>query len=449
MIAPALRKMSRIACSTVVGLSLAWLSVGRCDGPATRLPAAFTPEEFAGRRAAVLKAIGNDLAILCGADPMDTWRPFRQHNDFYYLTGVEVPHVVLLLDGAAQKSTLFVPPSGRRRAESGKSEDRWMGIEQVEATDKLAGTLKELAKGRQRIHVPRFPGEGNAQSRDLPRGGKRAFPFDRRPTRAEDFRNAVKELVGDLEIADLERVTDPLRRVKSPAEIAVMRQAGRIGAEAIAEAIRRTRPGIIEGELAGVCEMVYARHGSYASAWTCIVASGPNIMDFHYMANSRRLETGDVVLLDAGPDYRYYTSDITRVWPVRGPYPPRYRELYDKLLAVHQATVAAVRPGATIAELNRVMMAEAAKQGIGPNVIPQPGHYTGMAPHDVGGRNDKFVPGVVFNVEPLLIVPNEQIHLRFEDTVLCTAGDPEVFTPLDVLPWEADKLIEMRDGKPK
>lgn len=417
--------------------------LGQASGGVVDANPPFTPEEFATRRERVFDALGGDLAVIGGADPTESWRPFRQHNDFYYLTGLELPNLVLVLDGATKKAVVFAPAAAIRPHAIDSA--HWMGIEQAESIDRLAERVKNLAAGRSKVYVPRFDGEGNAQSRDLPRNGRRRFPFDRRPSRIDDFRAGLKELIGDAALADLEGITDPLRLVKSPAEIAVMRTAGRIGAEAIAESIRATRPGIIEGKLAGICEMVYARHGAYGSAWTPIVASGPNIIDFHYMANRRTIQAGDMILLDAGPDYHYYTSDITRVWPATGPYPPRYRELYDKLLVVHQKTVAAVRPGATMADLTRLMMAAAREQGIGEFVIPQAGHYTGMAPHDVGGRGAPFVPGVVFNVEPLLLISAEKLHIRFEDTVLCTSGDPEVFTPLDVLPWEADRLLQLRD----
>src|SRR5207249_3350150 len=115
------------------------------------------------------------------------------------------------------------------------------------------------------------------------------------------------------------------------------------------------------------------------------------------------------------PDYLYYCSDITRVWPASGPYPPRYRELYDKLLEVHKATVAALKPGVTFRELNGVLHQVAAEQGIEKFIVGSPGHYTGMAPHDVGRIGEPFVPGVVFNVEPLLVIPQENLHIRFED----------------------------------
>src|SRR5262249_38966599 len=159
-------------------------------------------------------------------------------------------------------------------------------------------------------------------------------PGDPWVLRAKQFRDGLQSLLGEIEVANLQTVIDPLRRVKSTAEVDRMRRAARIGAEGIADAIRATRPGILERELEGVCELAFLRNGAHGSAWTTIVATGPKITQFHYFDNSRRIQPGEMVLIDAGPDYNYYCSDITRVWPASGPYPPRYRELYDRLLVV-------------------------------------------------------------------------------------------------------------------
>ncbi len=420
------------------------------SGDAARVaPAAlFAPADFRARRARVCQAIGEDLALLVGIDEPQDYRRPRQHNNFYYLTGVETPGAALAIDGRTREATLFLPARHLRRA--AEEIARETGIDHVVENSRFTELVRRAAEGRGRLFLPRWPGEGNAQARDSfpsPSAARPEPPADRRPSRAEDFRDGVLSLTGPIEVVDLETVLDPMRRVKDAAEIAAMRGAGRIGAEAIADAVRATRPGILERELEGVCELAFLRNGAHAGAWTTIVASGPNLMNFHYFANTRRIEPADMILVDAGPDFAYYCSDITRAWPASGPYPDRYRELYDKLLAVHRAAVDAVAPGVRIADIGRAMLAEADAQGIRPYVLTNPGHYTGMAPHDVGDRAAPFVPGVCFNVEPLLVIPAELIHLRFEDTVLCTETGHECLTPLDVLPWEAEKLLEMRDRR--
>jgi Xaa-Pro aminopeptidase len=410
-------------------------------------------DEFVARRAKVYEGIGEDIAVLCGfyAGPNEYRRP-RQHNNFYYLTGVETPNCALLLDGRAKQATLFVPGRNRGPIESGPVTDR-TGIEGVVGTDQFNETIKAAATGRKRVFMLAQPDEGYSQSRDSffearvdPKVS--IVPGDPWILRAKVFRDGVKELVGDLEVANLQPIIDPLRRVKSPAEIERMRRAARIGAMGIADAVRASRPGILERELEGACEHAFLREGAHGSAWTSIVATGPKITEFHYFENSRRIQPGEMILVDAGPDYQFYCSDITRVWPVSGPYPSRYRELYDKLLAVHRAMIDAIKPGITFNDLNRIMRETAKAQEIDSYLVGIAGHFTGMAPHDVGSTREPFVPGVIFNVEPLIVVRGENLHIRFEDTVLCTETGHEVLTPLDILPWEADKLIEMRDSRP-
>lgn len=405
---------------------------------------AFTKEEFAARRAKVYEAIGENVAVLVGAPAGSAFHRWRQHNEFFYLCGVEREGAVLLLDGRSKQTTLFLP-SRRRRGPS--MTDR-TGIERVMPGAKFVEELKSAAKGCARVYLATWPGEGNAQARDVwPRRRSRSLPADRRPRRVKDFESGVLEIIGQVEVVPIESVMDPMRRVKSAAEVKAMREAARVGALGIRAAIKATRPGVLERELEGVVELTFLKSGAHRSAWTPIVASGPNITNFHYMENMRRMEAGDMVLIDAGPDLNQYCTDITRVWPVSGQYPKRWRELYDKLLLVHKATIAAVRPGVTVRELTRVLRSAADEQGIRRHVLGVSGHYTGLAPHDVGDRGAPFVPGVVFNVEPLLVVPGERLHIRFEDTVLCTEGEPEVLTPLDILPWDADKLLAIRDGK--
>jgi len=411
-----------------------------------------TIDEYAGRRARVYETIGDDIAVMCGfyASPNE-YRRHRQQNNFYYLTGVETPNCALLLDGRTKQATLFMP-AGRGGPRPGNFDQvaATTGIDRIIGVNEFADTIKAAAQGRKRVFMLASPDEGYSQSRDsFFAMGRQAsvLPGDPWILRAQQFRDAVKNLVGEVEVANLQTAIDPLRRVKSAAEIALMREAARIGAEGIADTIRATRPGILERELEGVFELACLRNGAHGSAWTTIVATGPKITEFHYFENSRRIEPGEMILIDAGPDYRYYTSDLTRVWPASGPYPARYRELYDKLLVVHKAMIAAVKPGVTVGELNRVLRETAKTQEIDRYIVGGAGHYTGMAPHDVGDFRAAFVAGVVFNIEPLLVVREENLHIRFEDTVLCTETGSEVLTPLDVLPWEADKLLQMRDGK--
>jgi len=403
-------------------------------------------EEFRTRLKRLLEKVDqNAIALLKGAPPRNDFRPFRQYNTFFYFTGYEHPNAVLLVDGLRGKVVLYVEPRQRLRANTDRL--RRQGISEVRLITQLAEGLRAAAAGAQTLYLPRFPGEGPAQARDSFRRPLRLLPAYRPRDDVAAFRHAVLELLGEQapQVRPLETLTDPLRRVKSQREIALMREAARITALAIRRAIRRTRAGILEAELAGICEATFLEHGAFGSAWTPIVASGPNMIELHYMRNNRELQDGDMLLLDTGPDYHYYTSDVTRCWPVSGPFPEEYAELYDKLVEVHRAGIAEVRPGKTMYDVLRAMHAKARELGIHRHLLPVAGHYTGMAVHDVGAPGAPFEPGVVFNVEPLLIVRSKRLHLRLEDTVLCTADGPEVLTPLQLLPWNRDAILAIRD----
>jgi Xaa-Pro aminopeptidase len=405
------------------------------------------PEEFRQRLSRFVNELGGAVAVLKDAGEPEAYRPFRQYNTFFYLTGVEIPDAVLLASGKQKQLTLFLPHVGELR----DLFEVWhrRGIHRVCPLGELARHLQEALRDAEAVYLERWPGEGPTQSRDSFRPPWKLLPGYEPRDEQTAFREAVLRMVPEgLTVRDVESITDAMRRVKSPAEVQLMRRAAEIAATAIAEAIRSARPGMREAELAGLCLWVFAREGAHGAAWHPIVASGPNVLNLHHMRQTRRLQPGDVVLMDVGPDYAYYCSDIARCWPVTGNLPARHQELYDKLVEVHRVGIEAVRPGARPRDVALAMRRKAEALGMGRYLLPIPGHYTGMAAHDVGSWEAPFEPGAVFNVEPLLLIPDEAIHLRLEDPVLCTEDGPEVLTPLEKLPWEMKQLLEIRDARP-
>lgn len=405
----------------------------------------FPPDEYRGRLDRVLQAIGDGVMVLKGAPSPQNQRAFRQYNTFWYLTGCEEPNAVLLLDGRAKAAVLYVLP---HRVQILEAEVVERGITRVRSVGSFKEDLRAAVAKDTRLYLQQFPGEGEAQSRDSFVRIPALLPGYPPQHDVLAFRTAILQLLqGEIDVQPAESVTDELRRVKSPREIEVMRAAARITARAIRLAIQCTRPGIRESALAGICEYVFQREGARCSAWTPIVASGPNMLEFHYMENSRTLQPHEMLLVDAGPDYHYYTSDITRCWSTSGSFPEPYAELYDKLVEVHKAGIDAVRPGNRPRDVTLAMLRKARELNL-EGLLPVPGHYTGMAAHDVGSYSKPFEPGVVFNVEPLLLDRRRRIHLRLEDTVLCTENGPEVLTPLDILPWDRETVLRVRGSNP-
>lgn len=458
---PLSRSSQRLPFRAVLALGvLLSAAAGAQDGPL--FTEDFPAEEFAGRRGRVLDAIGpNGVAVLQGAASPLGYVRFRQTNSFYYLTGVETPHAYLLLDGRTRQSVLYLPPRNRRReasegrllsAEDAELARERTGVDAVRGSDSLGDDLARLARGTPppTIHTPFAPAELAAMSRDLAVRGladRANDPWDGRPSREAHFAARLRERFPRLPIADLSPVLDRLRLIKSEREIALIRKATRLSGLALMEAMRSTRPGIYERELDAVGKFLFFRDGAQAGAYYSLVAGGTNAWYPHYHRGAGRLRDGDLVLMDYAPDLGYYTSDVTRMWPVNGVWNEWQRDLYGFYLACYRAFLDAIRPGDTAAvfgeaarRLERIAAewpftkphfraaAEAFVAGYARRAAggPQsPGHGVGMAVHDVGDADGTLAPGMVFAVEPQFRVPEERLYLRLEDVILITEDGAE------------------------
>jgi len=173
---------------------------------------------------------------------------------------------------------------------------------------------------------------------------------------------------------------------------------------------------------------VQIREGAAGPAYHAIVGSGANSLVLHYGANNRRMQDGDMLLIDYAPEVDHYTCDITRSWPVNGHFSPRQAELYDVVLEAQLAGIAAVKPGATIGDVSRACQAVIDAHGMGKFVRHGPCHMIGMEVHDVGSGRKPLEPGVCFTVEPGLYEDATGIGIRIEDVVCVTADGCEVLS---------------------
>jgi len=222
------------------------------------------------------------------------------------------------------------------------------------------------------------------------------------------------------------------------------------------EAIRSTRPGLFEYHLDAAARYVYLVNGSRLEAYRSITASGTeNIWNAHYYRNMSELKDGDLVLMDYAPDYRYYVSDIGRMWPVSGKYSPWQRELLGFVLEYRNVILKRIRPGVTAAQImeeakaamepvfartrfSKPVYEQAARRLVntGGGVFSHP---VGMTVHDDGPYiGAPLNPGQVFAVDPQLRVPEENLYIRYEDTVVVTADGVENFT--NFLPSELEDI---------
>ena len=416
----------------------------------------FSPDDFAKRRAKVLEQIGDGVAILKGAELPEGFIKFRQDNNFFYLTGVEIPNATLILDGKTKTSTLFVPDrmSGDIKQEAwitpGEKDAALYKMNRIVSNTGFTGTLNRYASTNQPFYILTSPEETAEMSRDRCAGTRVSHmndPWDGRVPKEVNFINKIKERFPMTTVKDLTPVLDMMRWVKDEKEIAVIRECGRIGALGFDEAMRVTRPGIYEYQVVAACDFVYQDNGAMGPAYFAIAASGERGLSWHYNANNHKMKDGDVILLDYAPDHSYYTTDITRTWPVGDKFTDVQLKMYNCIKEVEEKVIAAMKPGVTVDDLVKVAKEIYIKHGYEKLFPGYIGHFVGMAVHDVGPYDKPFVEGVVFNVEPIIEDKDLKIHLRLEDTIVITKTGSENLTAGTTT--EPEKIYKLKKQKGK
>jgi Xaa-Pro aminopeptidase len=410
---------------------------------------AFPPAEFSARRAKVMAAIGSGVAIITGATEQPNYEKFKQNKQFFYLCGVEVPRAILLIDGRPKTSTLFLPartPASDRSEgpllAPGAESQKITGIESVVDRTTFDGVLKQVAAERRNIHVPFREESIGAVATDRVRAHERATaedPWDGRKSKETVFREKIQAVAVGSEVVDLDPILDRMRLVKSPAEIQAVREATRIAGLAMLEGMKAAEVGMYEYEIEAIADYVFKRNNSMGIGYFALVAAGTNAFWPHYHAAQSRLEDGDLVLFDYAPEFKYYTSDVTRMFPANGKFSPRQRELYGIYVKLYQALMSSIGPGPAEARLKSAhgRMTEILKTfTFADEKIRQAatafvsrferggrsfGHWVGLEVHDVGGGFDgNYVPGMIFSIEPALTIADERVYVRLEDVILIT-----------------------------
>jgi Xaa-Pro aminopeptidase len=407
-------------------------------------------EELAARRARYLEEMGRGVAIVPSAPTFirnnDVEHEYRQDSDFFYLTGFDEPESVLLLttEHAAHRTVVFVRKRDKDREIWDGPRAGVDGAKQLLAAD-AAFPIEELEQ--------RLP-EYLADARRLHYRLATHPSFDAIVFRAiEAVRRKVRTgVVAPSEIVDLTRDLHEMRLRKSEAELATMAKAAEISREAHARAMAAARPGAFEYEVEAEILRAYRAHGAERPAYGSIVGSGPNATILHYRRNDRQLRDGDLLLIDAGAEYGYYASDVTRTFPVGGQFSRAQRAIYDLVLESQLAAIEAVRPGVPYTDVHDVAVKVLAEGLVRLGLIAGPSeqaieqgsykayymhrtsHWLGMDVHDVGDYfTDKkprlLEPGMVLTVEPGLYIGQDAdcdpayrgIGVRIEDDIAVTA----------------------------
>jgi Xaa-Pro aminopeptidase len=411
----------------------------------------FDKTEYAARRGRLMEKIPDGAAVFLGATtPADDYE-FRQGHDFLYFTGVEIPDAFLIVDGTRKESVLFFTMDEKTAdgeaipLELIRSAAAYTGIERVLPAEQFGTYLATLSQRTRVLYTMFKPEElGRENSNEKFNALQKTMtlsPWDGRLTRELQFVRQLRDKFPQVDVRDCSAAVWNLRKIKSPAELALLRQAGQIGVKAHNALIQSTRPGVSEKALAAVFEFVSRKEGAQDLAYSTIIMSGKNHAYGHYHMYDRVLKAGDFLILDAGPDYENYHIDISTSFPASGTFSPRQRELYEAALAVRDVCQANYRPGVTLRQVGEQVDAFIKEKGLerfaqqfrGIVRLGGYNHSIGMATHDVtgtfGGPDEVLAPGFVFACDIQLFSLPEEIGIRIEDTIAITEAGYENLSP--------------------
>jgi Xaa-Pro aminopeptidase len=435
-------------------------------------------EEFAARRARVLEKIGDGVAVMQGYTETSSYEKFRQSNQFYYLTGVETPRAIFVLDGKAKSSTLYLLPTNPQMERSegpllapGPAAEQLTGIEHVKPRADFDALVPSLA-GRTIYTTVR--GEtvlmGTPDRAIAHQRAREADPWELHGSKELFFRTRLGELAPGAKFENLDDILDEMRMIKSPREIALLRESSHIAALAHMEAMRSAKPGMYEYEIEAIGDYIFKAHNAWGPAYFSLIAAGQNAQWPHYHASQAQMKDGDLVLFDYAPDYHYYTSDVTRMWPVNGKFTADQRELYGIYLKLYQAIMTSIRPGPSldifkdaVTKMDAIMAsfqfqnpknkaaAERFVEGYrarvtNPREDATLGHMVGMEVHDVQKNFHSYVPGMVFTIEPALTIPEDHVYVRLEDMLLITATGYENMSSMAPVEMDAIEKLMTEPG---
>jgi Xaa-Pro aminopeptidase len=405
-----------------------------------------SPEEFQHRRQEVINKLEpNSVLILRSGKVSGTFAFPRIGGFFYYLTGINETNAALVLHGEYTRplpparfdvqpqvppsEVLFITPHNPVTADwdaQGFGIDgakKELGFENVEPSGMFEDYLGEIL-----LSSPNILYFDYIKSRSL----------DSPLTEDEQRINKAREKGAVLTIKSPATVIAPMLTTKSPAEIEILQTAVDIAAEAHRTAMRSIRPGIYEYQLQSIIKYIYGINGAPAEGFPCIIGSGPNSVVLHWMENSRKMEDGDIVVVDIGADYQFYWSDITRTIPVNGKYSPRQKEIYEIVLKANEEAINMVKPGVLFSEISgkadEVLAEGMLKIGLIENKKDFRKYYFHGLGHHIGLINahgtlpGTLEPGMVITIEPGIYIREEALGVRIEDDVLVTENGHKVLS---------------------
>jgi Xaa-Pro aminopeptidase len=407
--------------------------------------------EFRKRRKQLMQKIGRNSIVILTAAPAVARNhyheyPYRQNSDFYYLTGFEEPEAVLVLIPQRKEGEFVLFNRVRDREKeiwdgyrAGQEGARKVfGADEAFPIHELEKKLPELLENCEQIHYPL---------------GNDHFYDGILISAVNQLRGKIRSgIQSPLAFIDIRPTLHEMRLIKSPAEIALMQKAAEISSKAHIRAMQICKPELNESDLEAEITYVFQRNGARFHAYTPIIGTGANSCILHYNNNNKVIKKDDIVLIDAGCEYHYYASDITRTFPANGKFSGEQKAIYEIVLAAQLAGIKAVRPGAvwpTIDDITVKIITQGLvdigllkgnvdnlieKRAYFPFYMHRSGHFLGLDTHDAGrynveGKWRKLARGMVRTVEPGIYISKDipgvhkrwhNIGVRIEDDVLVT-----------------------------
>ena len=399
------------------------------------------PPAFAARRSDLAKRCKAGYVVLFARNEIPEAVHYREDNDFYYFTGLQDPGAVMVLDCAKDTTVILEPEQTPQTAKTygpnllalPAADRESLGYKSVMSIANLDIFLSFIT------HSP-----GPAGSRDL--WIRMDFPDKADGARAETGRDnawkfahpyhepipanlapakLIMERYPMAHFQDVTQFIDDMRNIKTAQEIEVLRRNGKISAEGDKEAMAHARPGMYQYQIEARATGYFMDHGAQGVAYLAIVSSGTDINTIHYFADRHKIEANQLVVLDFAASLDHMTMDITRTFNISGKFTPDQAKWYAVELEAQKTTVALLTPGHTYEEASAAGKAIYDKAGVGDQWRGFPGHFVGLATHDVMRPTGPVKAGQVVTVEPFIDLPDKQMHYRVEDTILVTDGAPE------------------------
>jgi Xaa-Pro aminopeptidase len=397
------------------------------------------PQEFARRRQELAKQLKTGHFILFARTILPEANHYREDNDFFYFTGLADPGAIMVMDASNGETAIFEPQQGARGKQvygsnllsmTPEAQEK-LGFKTVLPLSSLDITLAFTFSKESDLWLRlSFPDKADGARPEIGRDYAADYTNPYGDPLPGD-RAALKKLAERYPAAHLRDATafiDDLRNLKTPQEIELLRRNGKLSADGIKQGIAHAHPPMFEYQIEAQADYVFRNGGAQGWAYPAIVSSAENINTWHYFNDRRQIQPNELVVFDFAADLEHMAMDITRTFNISGKFTPEQAKWYAVDLESQKASIAMLKPGNTYEQVADAGKAVFEKAGIAKQWDGFPGHFVGLATHDVKLPTGPVKAGQVVTVEPIVEFPDQHMHFRVEDTILVTDNGPEILS---------------------